>query len=258
MKTKQLYCIDIGNTMLEIAKLKNGEVFYKKHISTQSIKDDIKTFKLLLEDSFIEELKQVESSAIISSVVPEVNTMLKELLMSVGFKKVIFVKELKLPLKCNFETTGADIIAKSLYLDIVKEKHAIILDVGTATVMQYVNNKSIEKVAITIGFGTIYSALHGKTSLLPLIKPTRVENILQENTVASMQAGTYWGYIGLLNMFIEKAKQELYPNTPKVFLTGGLSKLLVKDLKFDFYHDPDIIFKSLDYIYNLALEENRF
>ncbi len=250
-KNNLLYCLDVGNTMTEIAIVENCNVVYKKHISTQSIKDDHKTIKLLFETKHLQDIANNKNSNVMaSSVVPEINENLRTYFKLMGFNDVVFIKDDVLPIKCDFKKTGADIIAKSFYLDSLKKESALILDVGTATVMQYVNNKSIEKVAITIGFGTIYSALHAKTSLLPLITPERVENVLQNNTVASIKSGTYWGYVGLLNMFIKKAKQELNSKKFDIFLTGGLSKLLVKDLDFDFKHDPDIIFKSLSYIYN--------
>ncbi len=254
-KNNLLYCLDVGNTMTELAIVENYKVIYKKHISTQSIKDDHKTIKLLFETKHLQDIANNKSNVMASSVVPEINENLRTYFKLMGFVSVVFIKDSQLPIECDFKKTGADIIAKSFYLDFLQKESAIILDVGTATVMQYVNNKSIEKVAITIGFGTIYSALHTKTSLLPLITPERVTDILQNNTVESIKAGTYWGYVGLLNMFVKKAKQELYPKNFDIFLTGGLSKLLLKDLDFDFKHDPDIIFKSLSYIYNEVVKK---
>ncbi|WP_217582328.1 type III pantothenate kinase, partial [Lysinibacillus sp. GbtcB16] len=55
-----------------------------------------------------------------------------------------------------------------------------------------------------------------------LVKP---KSVVGRNTVAAMQAGIIYGYVGQVDGIVERVKQEFNVN-PTVIATGGLAELI--------------------------------
>ncbi|HWI40656.1 MAG TPA: type III pantothenate kinase, partial [Verrucomicrobiae bacterium] len=107
----------------------------------------------------------------------------------------------------------------------------IIVDFGTATTFDYVNRKG-EYVggAIAPGLAISLEALFQKASKLPRVDIARPPSVIAKNTVNSMQAGIFFGYVGLVDEIVGRMKKEAREQ-PKVVATGGLAGLIAPESK---------------------------
>lgn len=240
--------VDIGNTTCEFAIFNNNEIASKSYIPSN---------QLNIEN--IKDLGEVTSSFkkslfIISSVVKGAGEKLKVLLEQNYNAEVLVIDASSYNLLMKTEgrelsNIGLDIIAKSEWAISQKKNPCIIIDIGTATVLQYIDeNGYMNKVAITLGLASIYKVLNSNTSLLPLVTPQKTQEALGFDTISAMQRGIYWGYIGTINSLVAKAVLET--NCSNTFITGGLSKLIIDDLEIKPVHNSNIIFEGIRVILN--------
>ncbi len=102
----------------------------------------------------------------------------------------------------------------------------VIVDFGTATTFDAVTPKG-EYLggAIAPGIAISMEALFHRASKLPRVGFEKPEHVVGRNTVASMQSGLVYGYVGLVDGICARMKDELgFP--VKVVATGGLAPLI--------------------------------
>lgn len=243
---KDFIAVDIGNTTCEFAVFQNNKIVYKSYIkSTPMNLDDISNLGDILKY-----FKQ--GLFVISSVVKANNEKLEAYLQKEYNAEVLIINALDYKLlmkteKRELSSIGLDIISKSEWAISEGKNPCIIVDVGTATVVQYIDENSyMNKVAITLGLSSIYKVLNSNTALLPLISPIKSSQSLGHDTVSAMEGGVYWGYIGTINSLISKAKKET--GCIKVYITGGLSKLILGDLEEKPEYKGNMIFEGIKVI----------
>jgi type III pantothenate kinase len=101
----------------------------------------------------------------------------------------------------------------------------IIIDSGTATTFDVVGaDGAFEGGVIAPGVNLSMQALHTAAAKLPRVAIQRPERIIGKDTVEAMQAGVFWGYIGLIEGLIARIKQD-YGRPMKVVATGGIVSL---------------------------------
>ena len=102
----------------------------------------------------------------------------------------------------------------------------VVVDFGTATTFDAVSARG-EYLggAICPGIGISMKALFDHASRLPEVDFVRPAHVVGRNTVASMQSGLVYGYVGLVDGLCERMAAEL-GFTPKVVATGGLASLI--------------------------------
>lgn len=112
------------------------------------------------------------------------------------------------------------------------EKHRcalVIVDFGTATTFDYVNGKGEYcGGAIAPGLAISLEALFQRASKLPRVDIAKPPQIIAKNTVNSMQAGIFYGYVGLVDEIVSRIKAESRDN-PRVIATGGLANLIAPE-----------------------------
>ena len=79
--------------------------------------------------------------------------------------------------------------------------------------------------AIAPGIGISTEALYQKAAKLPRIELVKPKSVVGRNTVAAMQAGIIFGYVGQVDGIVERVIQEFNVN-PTVIATGGLAELI--------------------------------
>ena len=102
----------------------------------------------------------------------------------------------------------------------------VVVDFGTATTFDAVSQKG-EYLGGSIcpGISISMEALFQHASKLPEVEFARPPHVIGRNTVASMQSGLVYGYVGLVDGICERMARELgFP--PKVVATGGLAPLI--------------------------------
>ncbi|MBI5286164.1 MAG: type III pantothenate kinase [Deltaproteobacteria bacterium] len=131
----------------------------------------------------------------------------------------------------NPKEVGADRIVNAVAGYEKYKKALIVVDFGTATTFDYVSPKGeYMGGAIAPGIGISMDALFQRTAKLPRVEIIRPKKIVGKNTIDSIQAGVFYGYIGLVDGIVEKMKVEVGTN-PKVVATGGLARLIATESK---------------------------
>jgi type III pantothenate kinase len=88
---------------------------------------------------------------------------------------------------------------------------------------------------------------------LPHVDISQPERIIGTNTVACIQSGVFWGYIGLIEGITSRIKAE-YGKPMKVIGTGGLAPLFAQAQSlFDTIED-DLTMHGLTVIHNYNKE----
>ena len=114
----------------------------------------------------------------------------------------------------------------------------IVVDFGTATTFDVVaKDGAYVGGVIAPGVNLSLEALHQAAAALPHVDITRPQGVIGTNTVACMQSGVYWGYVGLVREIADRIKGE-YDSPMKVIGTGGLAPLFQDSLGlFDLVED---------------------
>jgi type III pantothenate kinase len=108
----------------------------------------------------------------------------------------------------------------------------IVVDFGTATTFDAISAKG-EYLGgvIAPGIGISADALFEHTARLPRVDIRKPAKIIGTNTVSSLQAGLFYGYLGLVDGILERLIAELGEKT-KVVATGGLGSLIGAHSRF--------------------------
>jgi len=114
----------------------------------------------------------------------------------------------------------------------------IVVDFGTATTFDVVaHDGAYVGGVIAPGVNLSLEALHTAAAALPHVDVTRPQKVIGTNTVACMQAGIFWGYVGLVQQITDRIKGE-YDQPMRIIGTGGLAPLFAQgDVLFDLIED---------------------
>lgn len=101
----------------------------------------------------------------------------------------------------------------------------IVVDFGTATTFDVVaSDGAYIGGVISPGVNLSLEALHMAAAALPHVDISKPQRVIGTNTVACMQSGVFWGYIGLVREICARIKAER-DRDMKVIATGGLATL---------------------------------
>ena len=126
----------------------------------------------------------------------------------------------------------------------------IVVDFGTATTFDVVaHDGAYVGGVIAPGVNLSLEALHSAAAALPHVDISKPQKVIGTNTVACMQSGVFWGYIGLVKEICERIKGE-YGQDMQVISTGGLAPLFQQsEALFDAFED-DLTMHGLTVIHN--------
>ncbi|MHA7849828.1 type III pantothenate kinase [Roseovarius sp.] len=133
------------------------------------------------------------------------------------------------------------------------ERHGgdlIVVDFGTATTFDVVaQDGAYVGGVIAPGVNLSLEALHTAAAALPHVDVTKPQKVIGTNTVACMQSGVFWGYVGLVNGVCERIRAE-YDRPMRIIGTGGLASLFAQgDMLFDAIED-DLTMHGLTVIHD--------
>ncbi|MEM7470851.1 MAG: type III pantothenate kinase [Pseudomonadota bacterium] len=114
----------------------------------------------------------------------------------------------------------------------------IIVDFGTATTFDVVaEDGAYIGGVIAPGVNLSLEALHNAAAALPHVDITKPQAVIGTNTVACMQSGVFWGYIGLIKEITARITSER-DRPMRVISTGGLAPLFQQaENLFDEFND---------------------
>ncbi|UWQ17796.1 type III pantothenate kinase [Jannaschia sp. M317] len=101
----------------------------------------------------------------------------------------------------------------------------IVVDFGTATTFDVVDHDgAYVGGVIAPGVNLSLEALHMAAAALPHVDITQPQRVVGTNTVACMQSGIFWGYVGLIKEITTRIRAER-ARPMKIIATGGLAPL---------------------------------
>jgi type III pantothenate kinase len=139
---------------------------------------------------------------------------------------------------------GADRVLNALAARELHGAPAIVIDFGTATTFDCVDASGAYRGgAILLGPNSAARALHEFTAQLPLVKPAKPRSVVGKDTVECLQAGLYYGYLGMIKEVLARTRREM-GGKPRVIATGGLASLFLTELP-GARHEPDLTLHGL-------------
>ncbi|MGB4504030.1 MAG: type III pantothenate kinase [Syntrophaceticus sp.] len=247
--------IDVGNTNIVLGVFDGDDLITSWRIGTDRRRtaDDL---GVLVKNLFYFrglEIQDVEA-LVMSSVVPPLTPAVSEMCRCYFGKEPLVVGPgVKTGMPIRYENpreVGADRIVNAVSVAIRYGVPAVIVDFGTATTFCAVS-RSGEYLggAIAPGIGVSTEALFEKAAKLPRIELAKPRQVIGKNTVASMQAGIYYGFVGQLEGIVEKIKKEIGEDAV-VVATGGLAELICSGTDCVDHIDPNITLWGLKIIYD--------
>ncbi|AAV96002.1 type III pantothenate kinase [Ruegeria pomeroyi] len=114
----------------------------------------------------------------------------------------------------------------------------IVVDFGTATTFDVVDDDgAYVGGVIAPGVNLSLEALHMAAAALPHVDIAKPQAVIGTNTVACMQSGVFWGYVGLVKEICARIKGER-DRDMQVIATGGLAALFQQsEILFDIFED---------------------
>jgi len=267
-----LLVLDVGNTNTVLGVFKarpaeHGVVHYGELIASWRVAT-IKTqtvdeYGVLFRNLFAMNRLEVGSvqGIVISSVVPPLDSTLHEVCERYFHSRPLFIEPgVKTGMPVHYDNpaeVGADRIVNSVAAFEKFGGPCIVVDFGTATTFDVVSAKG-EYLGgvITPGIGISADALFEHTARLPRVDIRKPARVLATNTVGSVQAGLYYGYIGLIDGILERLMAELGGKVT-VVATGGLAVLMSSGSKYIREVDDLLTLEGLRIIYERNLTHIR-
>jgi type III pantothenate kinase len=264
MNDSMLLTLDVGNTntVLGLYRLASDELITHWRISTLRTQTADEYGVLFLN---LFSMRKVEasgvSSIIISSVVPPLESTLRQVCERYFNLKPMFVEpgiKTGMPILVdNPAELGADRLVNGVAAFARYGGPCIVVDFGTATTFDVISAKG-EYLGGVIAPGLAISAeaLFARAARLSRVDVKKPAKVVGTNTVAHLQSGLYYGYIGLVDGILERMLHEIKtPDspTPKIIATGGLARLVADDSRFIETIDDMLTLDGLRLIY----ERNR-
>ena len=235
-----LLVLDVGNTDTVVGLFKGSILFFHKRVSSQKLKNFLK------KKTFFNHV----DLAIVSSVVPPLDPLIRKMLQKLKIKKRIFVTHrLKLPISLKVDRpqeVGADRLVNNSGAFIKYGGPLLVIDLGTATTIDYIDVKGAYRGGVIIpGLKISAQALFERAAKLPPVALEFSPKILGTNTVSQMQSGIVQGYVAMLEGMITKIQREV-KREPKIIITGGLGSLVARHLSFKNTFDPFLTLRGLE------------
>ena len=125
----------------------------------------------------------------------------------------------------------------------------IVVDFGTATTFDVAGRDgAYVGGVIAPGVNLSLEALHMAAAALPHVDITKPQRVVGTNTVACMQSGIFWGYIGLVKEICARIKAERGQDM-KIIATGGLAPLFAQTEDLFDVIEPDLTMHGLTVIH---------
>jgi len=199
-------------------------------------------------------VRQQLTGTIIASVVPEANFNLRRLCRHYCGSEPLMVGDAGVELGARAvvdrpEEVGADRLCNTVGAHDRYATPLVVVDFGTTTNFDVVDGDGNYCGGIIApGINLSNQALHLAAAKLPSVPIQRPERVIGTSTVACMQSGIFWGYVGLIEGLVERVKRE-FGAPMGVVATGGLATLFDGATPVIDRVDPDLTLWGLRLIH---------
>lgn len=245
---------DIGNTNITLGVFDEGALVEEFRLASD--KDlSLEEYEVLLKSLF----KAFDiDGCIIGSVVEELNNKFTSAVRNVfGIESVFLTNKINTGIKIATDfpdEVGADRIANAVGAYVLYNKPTIVVDFGTATSFDIVNEKG-EFIGgiIAPGINLQMKVLNKFTSKLPRTDVAISTNAIGHNTTDAILSGVIRGTACMIDGLVAQCEKELGQKAVLV-ATGGYSGLIANYLTRPFdYINPTLTLEGLRYLYNLNM-----
>ncbi len=247
---------DVGNTNTEVGVFAGENLVTYWRIRTDTLRT-CDEYGIMLKGLFsYQNLKMEDIKAVvISSVVPSLNLELEWLSQKYFHCKPLQVGPgVKTGLAIKYENpreVGADRVVNAVAAYHKYGGPLIIIDFGTATTFCVVNEQGdYLGGAIAPGIRISTEALVSRAAKLPRVELAKPRSLIGKNTVASMQAGIIYGFVGQVEGIVNRMKKEI-DGPLQVVATGGLASIIARETEAIDLVDDYLTLEGLRLIYEL-------
>ncbi len=251
-----LLAIDIGNTTITIGVFDGARLNAPWRLTTNphNLPDEYGIALLNLFQYQKLSPSQINKVALCSVVPLLTSTFDKMCRKYLGLSPLIVESGIRTGVRIcidNPRELGADRVVNAVAVHRLYQEAAIVIDFGTATTFDVIS-KTGDYIGgvISPGIGIACEALSSQTAMLPHIKLIQPEKIIGKSTIAAMQSGMIFGYLGLVEGIINRIHEEL-GYTTRVIATGGCVHILADKTPLITDINPDLSLIGLRYIYEM-------
>ena len=251
-----LLAIDIGNTNITFGVFNGDKIKTTWRVSTAIHRTSDEYAHLMLS---LMERQGVTAShindVVICSVVPPLLITFEQVCKSFLKKAPLIVEAgVKTGVRIDMDNpreVGPDRIVNAVAAHQLYGGPVIVIDMGTATTMDVVSKDGrYIGGAIAPGIAISTEALFTRTAVLPRIELSVPKKAIGRNTVAAMQSGIVFGYIGLIEGLILRIQSELEEKA-RVVATGGFASMAPQATSVIEIVNQDLTLIGLRLIYNM-------
>jgi len=231
-----LLTIDVGNTNTVLGVYRDAELVAHWRLTTAR-NQTVDEYGILIRNLFSH--AGIEGSSvsgiIVSSVVPPLNSTLAEMAEKYFGKKALFVEPgVRTGVPVHYDNpseVGADRIVNAAAAFEKYGGPCIVVDFGTAITFDAISERGEYLGGVIVpGIGIASEALFARAARLPRVEIKDPGKIIGTNTVASIQAGLYFGYVDLVDGILARIKAVLGEKA-RVVATGGQAALVARGSK---------------------------
>ncbi|HKX83819.1 MAG TPA: type III pantothenate kinase [Pyrinomonadaceae bacterium] len=234
-----LLAVDIGNSATKFGVFEGERLLSKFSIHT--IRDaDVS----LISEKIAGRLNQPFHSAIIASVVPELDAVMRDYLRDEHKTEPTFIDHgFDFGLRVTYEpltSLGIDRLVNASAAATLYGMPCIVCSFGTATTIDAVSSDGEYLGGIIApGMKVMAKALNLAAAKLPEVEIVKPANVLGDTTAASIRSGVYFGYVALVEGLIEKISKNLKLTQPDkatkgstlyVVATGGYAETVAAEV----------------------------
>ena len=251
---EMLVVTDIGNTHTVFGAY-DGDILigrWRVVSATHRTPDEYAAYVTSLFANQAVELASVKGGIIGSGVPQLTGVWIRVWKQVAGIDSLVLEPGMRTGLDIQYEDprqVGADRIANSVAGIAKFGAPLIIVDFGTATTFDICQQPNIYLGGmIAPGVNIALEALTQRTARLPKVELAPPESLIGRNTTNSILAGTFYGYIALVDGLIRRVWDELATETV-VVATGGIGEIMFSHSEYIGHYEPDLTLDGLRMLY---------
>jgi type III pantothenate kinase len=250
-----LLAVDVGNTNTVFALYDGRRPLGQWRIATNRERTADEYAAVLIQLMALGDIRPGDIAACaIASVVPQAVHPLRRMARGYFRCEALAVGEdleVDIPIHIlNPREVGADRLVNAVAAHERYPGALIVVDFGTATTFDVVDpDGGYHGGVIAPGINLSLEALHRAAAKLPRIAVERPQRVIGNGTVAAMQSGVYFGYVGLIEGLVGRIRSE-YGAPMTTIATGGLAPLFAGATDAIEHVDPDLTMVGLVELYH--------
>ena len=251
-----LLAIDVGNTNVTLGVFENDRLkaTWRLAPDVNRLADEygVLMVNLLAHESV--QAKDIDA-AVLCSVVPDLEPVFEAVCHRYfGVRPLVVGAGVHTGMAIRYDSprdVGSDRVADAVAAIKLYGPPLILVDLGTATVFDAIS-KDGDYIggAIAPGLSIAAEALFQRAAKLYRVELVRPKSAIGHNTVAAIQSGVIYGYVGLVEGIVARFQQELGGHA-KVVATGGWAEVVAAETSVIDVVDPNLTLTGLRIIYEL-------